>query len=81
MLPGQSRVFGVWQRSASFRSRAMTAVEHDVNRYISFPFVVTLEFEPIPKPLTPDPSPRKRGEGRVFSDRHLVPSSGRAAPN
>ena len=28
--------------------------------------------EPIPKPLTPGPSPRKRGEGRRFWDRQLV---------
>jgi len=30
------------------------------------------DLEPIPKPLTPGPSPRKRGEGRAFWDRHLV---------
>jgi len=28
--------------------------------------------EPIPKPLTPGPSPRKRGEGRTFWNRHLT---------
>jgi hypothetical protein len=31
------------------------------------------EGEPIRKPLTPGPSPRKRGEGRRFLDRHFTP--------
>jgi hypothetical protein len=35
------------------------------------PFVVG-RLELVPKPLTPDPSPPKRGEGRRYPDRLLV---------